>query len=266
MTFSAKRAPVDNLLHKAKSLLVPYLCFSLIYLAYLWVKAVALGGPAFNLVSGLQSIVLLVSGRAVTSVYGLWFFPCLFLTEIILYCIVPLKRWQSILFSILVVTICILIHQASGVVSIISILSLSLCFTATGYYARKRIDEYRSSLCVAMPAFWFLQLLCGRIITSTAMCSISAVSRLATGHLYVICGFAGSMFIYCCASHLSKNALLNCHGRDSMYYYGLHYCLIGIAERIPYIGATGQTLLVMVALYPLIALWHRFKSIKAPNL
>lgn len=257
LTFSVKRPFVENFIHKVQSLLLPYLCFSLIYLAYLWLKSVVFGGPDFKLLSGLTSLFLPVSGRSSTSVYGLWFFPCLFLAEIALYTIVKLKRRNSIVFAVILVSMAMTLHRFLGVVSIISILPLALCFMAVGYYFRQKIEIFRQSwasaiislivFIVALSINWFCH---GHIFD---------LSSLTLGYwpLYVVCGLSGSLFTYCMASRLTSMTLFTTLGRDSMYYYGLHYCLIGLVERIPYIGATGQTLIVFAVLYQVIAVKHK---------
>lgn len=54
-------------------------------LVYLLLKKILFHGYTFNVISGVISIVIPISGRSSTTVCGLWFFPCLFVAEIILY-------------------------------------------------------------------------------------------------------------------------------------------------------------------------------------
>ena len=74
------------------SLIMPYLIFSFIMILYQLTKAFLFSGYKFDIISGLVSIVLPISGRVATSVYGLWFLPCLFLTEILAYFIFKSKE------------------------------------------------------------------------------------------------------------------------------------------------------------------------------
>lgn len=265
MTFSVKRPVMENIIHKMRTLLLPYFFFSLIYLVYQYLKSIVFGGPEFNFMSGLGSILIPISGLPTTSVYGLWFFPCLFIVEIALYIILKLKRHNSILFTSTLVLMAMVIHRFSGVVSIISIFPIALCFMAVGYYFRQKIDVFRLS--------WVSSITCLIVFIVALIINYSIhgytfdLSSLTIGYwpLYVICGISGSILIYFIASRFSSIALFKTLGQDSMYYYGLHYCLIGVVEKIPYIGVVGRVILVIAILYPLIILWHRLKE-STPNL
>lgn len=85
ITYKSERLTLKELLiKKFRTLLVPYFIFASIMLIYSYLKKIVFGG-SFNLLSGLISIILPISGQKTTNVYGLWFFPCLFLAEIIIY-------------------------------------------------------------------------------------------------------------------------------------------------------------------------------------
>ncbi len=42
----------------------------------------------------------------------------------------------------------------------------------------------------------------------------------------------GTAFIYTIAVSLSEHNFFQCLGKDSIYFYGLHYEVIGLAERV----------------------------------
>lgn len=83
---------------KIKTLIFPYIIFSLIMLSFFYLKKVVFLNYSFDFYSGIISIVLPISGKSTTSVYGLWFFPCLFITEILFYIILHLKKLKKNFF------------------------------------------------------------------------------------------------------------------------------------------------------------------------
>lgn len=86
ITYRGEKSTFKVLFYKKfRTIIIPYLVFSIIMLVYLLLKKILFRGYTFDIISGLISIIIPISGRSSTTVYGLWFFPCLFVSEIILY-------------------------------------------------------------------------------------------------------------------------------------------------------------------------------------
>lgn len=83
-TFSYKGNFKEFLLKKIKGILLPYIEFSVIMLIFFYLKCRFMHSGNFDIVEGLESIVIPISGRQTASVYGLWFLPCLFLAETVI--------------------------------------------------------------------------------------------------------------------------------------------------------------------------------------
>lgn len=92
ITFNANKDFRTFIIGKAKRILLPYLTFCLLYLLYKYLTSIICGKPHFELLYGLSSILYPVSGSTHTSVYGLWFFPCLFVSQVIFYWILKTRR------------------------------------------------------------------------------------------------------------------------------------------------------------------------------
>lgn len=104
MTFKRSKFPTlwDFIKHRAKTLLLPYVMFSVVTWAF-WV--------AFNMASHnrvdiwnplLQTVFAQGSGGFLVHNVTLWFLPCLFVIEVLYYMIDKLPKWANI-------TVCILL-------------------------------------------------------------------------------------------------------------------------------------------------------------
>lgn len=104
MTFKRSKFPSlwDFIKHRAKTLLLPYLMFSLVTWAF-WAffnvishNRVDLWGPLF------QTFIAQGSGGFLVHNVPLWFLPCLFIIEVLYYLIDKLPEWANI-------TVCVLL-------------------------------------------------------------------------------------------------------------------------------------------------------------
>ena len=235
LTFNANKNVVQFFKDKAKRLLLPYVTFSFLYLTYKYLTSVFFGGPTFNFVSGFSSIIFPVSGSTETSVYGLWFFPCLFITNIFAYLILKLPNLiLKIGLYFLVLLLCY--YSCSlGVVSAYSLSALSLSFILIGYYIKDKVSSWISSL-KYNSLFILLFILC-LWLNYYLSNSIFDYSSMNYGSLplYIVCSLTGSMMIFSLSNTLvsfAKSNYILVLGRDSMYYYGLHYMILGVVSKV----------------------------------
>lgn len=143
MTYSYRCGDLKNfLVKKSKGILLPYIEFSIILLLFAYLKKIANIGNNFDLLEGLESIIVPISGRTSTSVYGLWFLPCLYLIELVL----ALSEWLNskkyvlgYIFMLFVLIACLLLYFFTGVASILSILPIGLCFVFLGIKLKSHI-------------------------------------------------------------------------------------------------------------------------------
>jgi fucose 4-O-acetylase-like acetyltransferase len=86
--------------------------------------------------------------------------------------------------------------------------------------------------------------------------------RLGFWPLYILSGIFGSFLICIIAMFAQNFNFLQMLGKNSLYYYGLHYLFIGIIEKIVNVkwGGIIQTLLTFGILIPLVYLYNKLKS------
>lgn len=266
LTFSANNDFWIFLKKKLSALLLPYLAFSFLFLAFQFLKATILHMGVFNLRSGIVSVFIPISGRESTSVYGLWFLPCLFLTQVLGYIFLKVFK-KNKLFSILFIFVIILLSFSlsyfSKKVSIIDILPISLAFLLLGYLFKGkeivRNIKRLIALIICLILFIATVLLNANISKSTF--DLSSM-RLGFWPLYILSGIFGSFFICIIAMFAQNFNFLQMLGKNSLYYYGLHYLFIGIIEKIVNVkwGGIIQTLLTFGILIPLVYLYNKLKS------
>lgn len=126
---------------KVKTLLVPCMCFGLILSTYStlidWLR------PHADIPLGLRYIGLFINMREYPFPGSLWFLPCLFLVEVILYGLhkVIKGKWAFVASLVLLTCLGIGLHAAYGKGLPWSLdIALLVCgFTALGYWVRNKI-------------------------------------------------------------------------------------------------------------------------------
>lgn len=251
---------------KFRALLLPYLMFALILLLYFLCKKVLFEGYSFDFLSGLISIVVPVSGRTSTSVYGLWFFPCLFLAEIILYLLlwiyrITKKYFISILCYTFLCIICWQLHKLTNVVSIIDIAPIAVLYLGIGEIIQARLKQVEDNhVCIAILSviLFSICVVCNYQFAGSVF-DLSSMN-LGIWPIYILSGVFGTALICTISIGISRCKLLEDIGKDSMYYYGLHYEMIGVVEKIIK-GGILQTIITVTVLYSIIFLFKRGKEI-----
>ena len=244
---------------KFRTIMVPYFLFAIIMLMYLWIKKVVFHGYTFNIISGLLSIILPVSGRESTTVYGLWFLPCLFLSEAIMYIIFSISKnlRVRIIGYLILCLICIGIHRYTAIVSIMDILPIAVLYLGIGKYVQKKINlfEERHLLIGVISGILFLACVFLNYKFSAHSFDMSSLN-LGIWPLYILSGIFGAFLISALSMYMSKIEILKKIGRDSISYYGLHYEIIGVMDKV-FSNGYFQMIVTMGALYILIPIYKK---------
>lgn len=264
ITFNQSYSFENFLLKKWKSLLVPYIFFCLVMLTYQYLKAIIFKGFNFDLLSGLISIILPISGRNSTTVYGLWFLPCLFLTELIAYGALKTKEKYMINVLIQLVVICLLcliFHRITGAISVVEILPVSLLFLFLGIKMRDESKVFDQNKLWLMYGSFVLFIITS-LLNFHFWGHVVDLSSMTLGYwpLYLVSSLCGTLMICALAMYIKNNRLFIALGKDSIFYYGLHYEVLGVIEKI-FRGGGLQTLLTFVILYPLVWYIRKHKSL-----
>ena len=266
MTFSYKSDFFVFLKKKFFSLLIPYAAFATLLLGFQFAKSIVFGGASFNLLSGIISFFVPISGRTTTTVYGLWFLPCLFLTELILYVyFIIRKKYKvlSVIFLVLIFTTSISVYLTTNIASILSILPISLFFCSLGYIFKKYdfISKTKKFLSLFLALILFVIFVFINIYISKNSFDLSSMN-LGFWPLYILSGIAGTIFICTLAMFIDNSKFLQMMGKNSLYFYGLHYLIIGIVERFINVkwGGILQTVITFSVLIPIVLIYQKFKS------
>lgn len=123
------------------------------------------GGYEFNLKSGMLSALFPVSGRESTTVYGLWFLPCLFFVDVLVYLLERLHRINRALSILVYITgslCCIFLSIKTEMVSIITIVPVAVLWLICGIYVKSKIKNiYAHRIRVAIIAGVFFAIFTG---------------------------------------------------------------------------------------------------------
>lgn len=221
---------------KTKSLISHYILFSVILIYLATIKHIFhVGLDNYSFWGGIESIFIPYSGRNTTHVYYLWFLPSLFFIETSLafsqtltdYFHNKLIGWGFIFF--LSIT-CIMIHLHYKVASIISIYPIGLLFLLLGLYIKPFFTTIKKcSLAIGIFSFTLFVLVVNRNIQDYS-CNID-LSSMCINHwwLFLLSGILGCFFTLSISTTF-RSSIVQQIGRDSLYYYGLHYLVIWIVD------------------------------------
>ena len=247
----------EFLLRKIKGLLFPYIFFSALLIAYQYVSHVIFG-TNFSLTSGLVSMLIPISGRDGTTVYHLWFLPCLFLAEIAVYWIVRVyikNKAVGIWIASAGILFGLLLYTLIGKASVISALPLAVGFMLVGVCLKSRLQTPNRYLTIVSALLFACFTVCNYQFGAKSV-DLSSMS-LGIWQLFFLCGLTGGIFIICLAQIIKKSKVLASIGSYSLYYYGLHYEVLGVANRIR--GGIIAALLTIVTLYLAFYLFDKIK-------
>ena len=222
------------------------------------------GGYEFNLKSGMFSVLFPVSGRESTTVYGLWFLPCLFLVDVLVYLLERLHRINRALSILVYITgslCCIFLSIKTETVSIITIVPVAVLWLICGIYVKnnKMKNIYAHRIRVAVIAGVFFAIFTGaNYYLSNVRFDLSSMT-LGVWPLYILSGLSGTLFIICVSMQLENKKLLSNVGKDSLLYYGLHYEVLGIVDKIINIGCI-QAVITLSVLWWIIRGYKKLKN------
>lgn len=211
----------------------------------------------------MLSIFFPISGRDSTTVYGLWFLPCLFLADVLVYLLEHLHRINRVL-SIVIYIIgslcCIFFSIETKTISIITIVPVAVLWLICGIYVKNKIKNiYAYRIKVAIIAGAFFAIFTGiNYYLSDVRFDLSSMT-LGIWPLYILSGLFGALFIICVSMQLENKKLLSNVGKDSLLYYGLHYEVLGIVDKVVNIGII-QAVITLCVLYWIIRGYKKVKK------
>lgn len=256
-----KEVPMrEFVVKKVKTLLVPCMCFGLILSTYStlidWLR------PHADIPLGLRYIGLFINMREYPFPGSLWFLPCLFLVEVILYGLhkVIKGKWAFVASLVLLTCLGIGLHAAYGKGLPWSLdIALLVCgFTALGYWVRNKIT------CLLPPWVYALLLglfvFCVEVNMSESGFTVDMYScRLGNYGLFYAGALLGIVLMQRVVMWLLPLKWLDFFGRNSLVVYALHYIFILPLSKLldfvplpPVLLSFIQAILIMIILIPII--------------
>ncbi len=165
----------------------------------------------------------------------------------------------SMSFCIATLVFCIWSHQALGVVSIICILP----FAVPSLILRKTLAGMSEQIRKNSGVVFVSNLILFAVTVGLNYLFFSHsvyLSSLTLGcvPLYLMSSVSDTVLIYTIAMALPAQRILQFFGKNSMYYYGLHYEVIGVIEKIlP--GGILQTMGTFAVLIPVVACYKTMR-------
>lgn len=189
--------------------------------------------------------------------------PCLFLANIVVYVVEHLYRSKNVLtvFAYILGSVgCIIFYEITGIVSILSILWLLCGVKVKGKL--EKIKLYNIQIAIVMSIFFIIFVGMNYYITRVRF-DLSSMT-IGVWPLYILSGLAGTFFIICISIQLEKMKILAEIGKDSLLYYGLHFEVLGIVDKVINVGIF-QMVITIFILWWVILLYNKIKANKEKN-
>lgn len=214
---------------KFKTLIIPYFIFS----AVNWLWIVARNRRDLSLIFK-KFLGILVQVRNTDFGPGLWFVPCLFLSELLLYVLVKyLDKRILTIASIVLITGGIAYARFINVnlpwgIDVVPISASFICF---GYLIKNKTDKILNYK--FMPIYLVANIIFCYLNFKILGESVGMWSSVYGNEIYyILASVFGSLFIYSICKLISNINFLLYIGQNSITYYCLHVIVIGIVEKI----------------------------------
>lgn len=217
----------DFLRKKAKTLLLPCLFFGIILSTYStiidWIR------QDTTIPYGLRYVGLFINMRQVPFPGSLWFFPCLFLVELFMFCLYKTCRREAlIIVGVCCLTVIgLLVHYfyGKGLPWSIDIALYCAVFTAVGYCTRNFVWKKRSIISYLFAAILFVTSVYINFEYIGSTVDLYSC-RIGLYPLFYISAFSGIYISLGSAILFSKSRFLTYLGQNTITIYALHYLFI----------------------------------------
>lgn len=159
------------------------------------------------------------------------------------------------IFLLLISLLCVVLYISNHIPSIICIFPIGLAFLLFGLYIKNYypVIKAHSAIIIIVTAL----LLVGTVYLNygRSNCNLG-LSSMCLGYwpLYILSCCLGSFFIIALSTFVFPEFVQQL-GRNSMYYYGLHYCVIWIVDS--FFGGLVCAIITLVLTYPLVVLYKK---------
>ena len=214
---------------KFKTLIIPYFIFSIVN----WFWIIARNRNNLSL-TFKKFIGILVQIGNTDFGPGLWFVPCLFLSELFLYVLVKhLDKKILAIASIVMVTIGVAYARFINVNLPwgIDVVPISSAFVCLGYLIKNKTDIILSYK--LMPIYLVANIIFCYLNFRILGESVGMWSSVYGNEIYyILASVFGSFLIYSICKLISNLNFLLHVGQNSITYYCLHVIVVGIVEKV----------------------------------
>ena len=217
---------------KVKTLLLPYVGFALLFIAYKSLRLLVFETP-FDILEGLISIVLPYSGRVGGTVYELWFLPCLFLAEILFILLLSNKKSIKILTVLLEIAIFIVGILFLPYTSLVLAVAFATLFIAFGYVCKsfnniKVLDSFLAFI-IAIVIHLACFIINTIILENHIDFSSGAINIVLLWLPGVLTGIIAYSYLL---KKICKFSPLEYVGKNSLYFYCFHYIVLSLVTFV----------------------------------
>lgn len=146
----------------------------------------------------------------------------------------------------------------TGTASILSILPIGICFLFCGKLFRCHLQIIIQYKYIVIFIGLLLYMISVYINATTFTYDIDLSSmNLGFWTIYMVSCLSGTCIILS-ACFIIKSKIISIIGRDSIYYYGLHYCFIGIVSKM--LGGVWCMFITLLFTAPLVYIFKTIKS------
>ena len=238
LCFSAKRKPVEFVKAKARTLLVPWLFFTVIWIAFKCALGLKDGALDFEFFKNTVLAFLLQKRQ-----YAIWYLTAVFLLEICFYAVLKLCREKTV--AVWVVTFLILaagiIYKKRVGINLyweLDIVPFAAPFFALGYYLKRfkgfKIKKKLPAFILAAALFVLGQGIncfnCKLFEPHFVSMFNNEYSNYLLFYLSALCGVFATVII----SRLLENhfSYIKYVGKNSLVFFGTHQMLFILLERV----------------------------------
>ena len=261
-TFSNKILPWNEFFKKqCKGIIFPYLILSSILLFYFFLKSRFLNSGEFQIASGIISVFVPVSGRVSTSVYGLWFLPCIFIAKTVFFTMLKIYRkskWLSISVLFFVCILAYAVSKITGNISVLTIAPFAIIFMMIGRFLKEKNFALKNWTTIFLTLVIYIISMALNIVIFEKSIDLSSFN-IGNPLLFIIHCTSGSILLFSVAMLLENSSFFSKIGAKSLYYYGLHYEVLGFFNAIVFKGdniifALLNTIFTILILYVFFAI------------
>ncbi len=246
-----------------KGIIVPYLVLSAVLLLYFFIKSKFLHSGEFNALSGIKSVLFPISGRDATSVYGLWFLPCILIVKVVFFAMLKIwgkcKNVLALVPFVALSAVAYIIFIISKTISVLTIAPFAVVFLVVGKYFKDKKVNFTSNKVGLIVLSGYVVSLALNVLFFEKSIDLSSLN-IGNPLLFVVHSVCGSFLIFRIAFILEKIKFISKIGVKSLWYYGMHYEVLGFLGAIVFksediFSSILKTLFTILILFIVFTVW-----------